>query len=1654
MASTTQKITFVYSRQKNGLCEVQRWWPAYIKNDGVGGLTVDPVLFRSTFGPDTIADEGRGLMDEANTAGLRVEMIGFDGSAPSGTPSLEIIGSGTLDARCVLTHEDGTKTEWRFIGPSADGILATGSAGYGASDRHRAMSMNDGMNPATLASSGPYPVFATMQDFADWLDGYVNHGFGAYVAGFDENAASYSFLPAGLIEPDTSAWPPANADPRQDAANKAAIPTSSKMCATIFMPLLLDNNQMRDSQSGNTATSDIVKGQWDGATIETGAGNSGAYFNFYDEGMTRYDQSPNREGGAVIYKQLGNSGDHKPAKVGSYHTTDPTYNPDNIDDFINNDSDPSSSAYGGPSYRMRTALACFLKDGTYLLTGGSFIPYIYDPARTIGGSNGNTCYAVWNGDKGIANTPAEILAVDTDEMSSAQIFPLTEFVQGPLCSGAQGWNWDADVDGLTTYMNWIYYTQEQTDLKAQYDTTTYSGQTRPNSCTKIGQPRQGLVRPNPIRAKIYAAEQIGTTNATGLAGITTGECKGVLKVWIEKMGTKSVHVPSGMPVNLDFLGLMDGTKDIVGNNDVQYMIGTNTPKVGATENYQLGDTGTAATTGTLLGVSRSGWWIPSISTTLTAVNKSTIVAGATGTFTGVLLEFYINQEVDLPDIASYEEGGWACQGLMGGAEVQYGTGTYTTGSWPYQPLNDPTNGTLGGTGQKYSPNAKNKYNIPAAQFDGKNALPFYSFPTGLGWNAGWNQAGQNVPTAAGHDYRHPTVAVNSPQATWVSDFSGYQDDQQITPRGLSIVAADDSRYLMTPTAQGIGGGMLRLPAPPNFGLADYYYSPTEVLHLDDGTNAPIYGDFSGYFAYGPLDVAAADSSIFKSDTTDARWRSKSMVMPLYSYMENRTGDSGFDKTLPSSWRVGRNRPYPIHERIGTKGGYGPLSGLNYWAINNANAAHSSNRPQVGEETIMTGLAEIGCSPIWLDLTIRAWWPTQTDRMTLIEFDTGAPSMYHGRHAFTTRGTAMAESMRSGFLPRSQGGSSSNRPEWTSWESMIINSQVSQHIGNTELFIWGGSKTFDSTGFDAAAWKNTLTNPANGWIFNSAMGSNNVGWGNMSNGYGTGTPTTISEGYHTIRTTFDEEGMLLNIDGTTIGKDLNVNNPVWGFAIQMSNAGGAGARASTSPIIDPNNYYLFPSGMAYNKSQADLQIDEMVVRQIPSLPMTPFPVDTITQQVAGVGKYTALSIEADNISVNAGMNVRVSICPVSANVGGREIEGGTPYTGFSNMDCGFVGGYGSVDLSTLPADAITNGFVIRFLFFTPTASDPSLQPVNWSSTPIVRAWTLEYDLSPTSTIACTGNTFNGDTVAPIDTKVGHIVSFRGTATTTDIDRTMSSVRFNFGDGVSTDWLPFTDQTLQSNTFDTAHSYLTTGTYSATLEVRDDVGNLATSAALSVVVANAPPVAILRAVPSLVRAGDVCTLDATDSFDVNAGGSLTSYTFDFGDGSGTITQGTPTAQHTYAAAGEYRATLTVLDADSAVSQTASSIVKCLPATLIVPLVFNTKPRAFNRTRSAEIGMTPVLDAVYPEMTDTGNRSDTFSLSGMFLKSTANSDIGFVEELLLTGALVEFLYENVDYVGNPSGKVFTGRITSFDYERQGGEHGQTPYTITLVREAGLGV
>ena len=482
-----------------------------------------------------------------------------------------------------------------------------------------------------------------------------------------------------------------------------------------------------------------------------------------------------------------------------------------------------------------------------------------------------------------------------------------------------------------------------------------------------------------------------------------------------------------------------------------------------------------------------------------------------------------------------------------------------------------------------------------------------------------------------------------------------------------------------------------------------------------------------------------------------------------------------------------------------------------------------------------------------------------------------------------------------------------------------------------------------------------------------------------------------------------------------------------------------------------------------KSNQDLQIDSMTLRHLPTPAMLPFTVDTVKQQPSTtVAKYNNLYVSADNIDTTKGMNIRVTLLepPTVATI---DQEASTVITGFDDVALDFVGGQGILSLADLPSSAITNGFVIRFLFSIPSTEETALHPIDWSAIPIIRSWELDYDEKPTVDVAVITNSYDGTTATSVGssdtsftTKVGHIITYRVTGATTDTSKTITQFKVEYGDGTDSGWVDVTTPAT-SITQDISHVYATTGgTKTVKAYVKDSAGNesVASDPSITYTITNAAPVAVLKAIPSMVRAGQAIRLDGTSSYSINTSATLSTYTFAFGDGSSNAASSTAYNDHTYADAGEYQATLTVTDSNGTTSATAKVIVKVLPATLIVPLTLNTRPSAFSRRRSASLTQTPVLDAIYPEVTDSGQRGDEFELSGLFLKATENTDIEFMEELLHSGALVEFEWEAVNYSGTETGKTFVGRMISFDYERTGGNTGQTPYTAVFVREAGLGV
>ena len=186
-------------------------------------------------------------------------------------------------------------------------------------------------------------------------------------------------------------------------------------------------------------------------------------------------------------------------------------------------------------------------------------------------------------------------------------------------------------------------------------------------------------------------------------------------------------------------------------------------------------------------------------------------------------------------------------------------------------------------------------------------------------------------------------------------------------------------------------------------------------------------------------------------------------------------------------------------------------------------------------------------------------------------------------------------------------------------------------------------------------------------------------------------------------------------------------------------------------------------------------------------------------------------------------------------------------------------------------------------------------------------TVYYDHKPTSEGTIIGNTY-GSTATTIGTsgtqtfttKVGHIVSLRMQGDTTDPDRTITHLKADFGDGTITDWLAVASPAT-SATYDISHVFSTRptgGTYDIKVYAKDDNGNeSAASDILRATIVAAEPVAVLRAVPSMVRAGQAIRFDASDSYSIDTAASIATYTYTFGDGSSSVS-GELHQDHTYA------------------------------------------------------------------------------------------------------------------------------------------------------------
>ena len=266
-------------------------------------------------------------------------------------------------------------------------------------------------------------------------------------------------------------------------------------------------------------------------------------------------------------------------------------------------------------------------------------------------------------------------------------------------------------------------------------------------------------------------------------------------------------------------------------------------------------------------------------------------------------------------------------------------------------------------------------------------------------------------------------------------------------------------------------------------------------------------------------------------------------------------------------------------------------------------------------------------------------------------------------------------------------------------------------------------------------------------------------------------------------------------------------------------------------------------------------------------------------------------------------------------------------------------------------------------------------------------TLVFNTAPTAAFV----------VSPTDPQIGQAVSFNAASSTPTAGRTIVSYVWNFGDSPGGTGVSAT------------HTYLTAGTYTITLVVTDNVGQTGTSASTLTVSGST---AVL--VPEFNFSPTEPLSNILVSFNANLSvpqASISSYEWDFGDGTVVTGRTTPLIDHTYFVTVDttFTVRLTVRDAASRGASIAHTIqvragtapiasftVTPSPATLGATVTFN----GASSTSSATIvryvwdfgdgslvqeTLTPTVTHVYLAAAGTGNKvirltvTDTGGLSG---------------------------------------------------------------------------
>ena len=165
-----------------------------------------------------------------------------------------------------------------------------------------------------------------------------------------------------------------------------------------------------------------------------------------------------------------------------------------------------------------------------------------------------------------------------------------------------------------------------------------------------------------------------------------------------------------------------------------------------------------------------------------------------------------------------------------------------------------------------------------------------------------------------------------------------------------------------------------------------------------------------------------------------------------------------------------------------------------------------------------------------------------------------------------------------------------------------------------------------------------------------------------------------------------------------------------------------------------------------------------------------------------------------------------------------------------------------------------------------------------------------------------------TIAPNTPAPGSSVSFDASGST-DPEGTITDYSWNFGDGT-----PVQDA---GGSAAVQHTFASRGTYTVALTVTNNYGQTSTST--HTVTVDDPPTATFTPSAAVVAPGATVDFEASASAPGGPDGAITSYSWNFGDGSAVAAGGgTADASHTFESPGTYTVTLTTTD-DLGVSTT---------------------------------------------------------------------------------------------------------------------------------------